>query len=218
MVRPRSQKAHDSVLHAALALFAERGVEATSMDAIAQASGVSKATIYNHWANREALLIEAMLLVNGLDRVPEDPDTGDPRSDIAAILCRRPPDAYDETRRRIMPAMIAYSAVNREFGEAWRHRVMEPPRQSLKRILRRAIKRGQLPASLDLDTSMALLLGPLMYRHIFHRDTHPDAHDIGEEIATTFWRAYALNPAASPNLQILPKIKTKSAPKSLSAG
>jgi len=162
------------------------------MDAIVQASGVSKATIYNHWTNKEALLMEVMLFVNGLDRIPEDPDTGDPSADIAVVLSRRPPDEFDETRRRLMPTLIAYSALNREFGEAWRHRVMEPPRQSLKRILRRAIKRGQIISGLDLDVSMAQLLGPLMYRHIFHKDSHPDAHDIGEEVAKAFWRAYSL--------------------------
>jgi AcrR family transcriptional regulator len=198
MVRPRSQRAHESVLRAALDLFAERGIEATSMDAITQSAGVSKATIYNHWANKESLLIEVMLFVNGLDRVPEDVDSGDPCQDLATVLSRRPPDEFDEVRSRMMPSMIAYSAVNREFGEAWRHRVMEPPRQSLKRILRRAIKRGQLSSSLDLDTAMALLLGPLMYRHIFHRDTHPDANDIGAEVARTFWKAHVLeNEAAS---------------------
>jgi len=191
MVRPRSQSAHDRVLRAALDLFAERGIEATSMDAIVQASGVSKATIYNHWANKEALLIEVMLFVNGLDRVPEDPDSGDPCQDMAAVLSRRPPDEFDDVRTRMMPSLISYSALNREFGEAWRHRVMEPPRQSLKRILRRAIKRGLLPASLNLDEAMALLLGPLMYMHIFHRDTHPDAHDIGPVVAAAFWRAHA---------------------------
>ena len=47
------------------------------MDAIAQASGVSKATIYNHWADKEALLMEVMLMVNGLDREPEDVDSGE---------------------------------------------------------------------------------------------------------------------------------------------
>ncbi|HTJ29166.1 MAG TPA: TetR/AcrR family transcriptional regulator [Acidobacteriaceae bacterium] len=192
MARVRSQSAHDRVLRAALDLFAERGIEAASMDAIVQASGVSKATIYNHWTNKEALLMEVMLFVNGLDRVPEDPDTGDPCQDIATVLCRRPPDEFDESRRRMMPTLIAYSALNKEFGEAWRHRVMEPPRQSLKRILRRAMKRGQITPSLDLDLAMAQLLGPLMYRHIFHKDTHPNAHDIGEEVAKAFWRAYAL--------------------------
>jgi AcrR family transcriptional regulator len=32
-----------------LALFGERGIDAASMDAIAEKSGVSKATIYKHW-------------------------------------------------------------------------------------------------------------------------------------------------------------------------
>ena len=38
--------------------MAERGVEGSSMDAIAEASGVSKATIYKHWADKDALLLE----------------------------------------------------------------------------------------------------------------------------------------------------------------
>jgi AcrR family transcriptional regulator len=193
MVRPRSQHAHEKVLRTALDLFAERGIEATSMDAIAQTSGVSKATIYNHWTNKEALLIEAMLFINGLDREPADVDSGDPCSDLATILSRRPPDEFDNVRTRMMPSLIAYSANHTEFGEAWRHRVMEPPRISLKRILRRAIKRGLLPPALDLELSMALLLGPLLYRHVFHKEAHANSHDIGPAIAAAFWRAHALD-------------------------
>src|ERR1700761_2702382 len=155
MTRSRSQSAHDRVLRAALDLFAERGIEATSMDSIAQVSGVSKATIYNHWANKEALLIEVMLFLNGLDRERDEVDSGDICRDLAAILSRRPPNEFDATRDRIMPSLIAYSAVHPEFGEAWRHRVMEPPRKSLKRILRRAMQRGLLPTDLNLDHSMA---------------------------------------------------------------
>src|SRR5215831_7940602 len=129
MVRPRSIEAHEKVLNAALALFAERGIEATSMDAISQASGVSKATIYNHWADKEALLLEVMLMVNGLDREPEDIDTGDIQSDLTAVLTRRPPDSYDLARTRLTPSLIAYSALHPEFGKVWRHRVTDPPRQ-----------------------------------------------------------------------------------------
>jgi len=36
MARPRSTEAHEKVLNAALELFAERGIETTSMDAIAR--------------------------------------------------------------------------------------------------------------------------------------------------------------------------------------
>jgi AcrR family transcriptional regulator len=190
MARQRSEEAHDRVLRAALALFGERGIDATSMDAITQSSGVSKATIYNHWPNKEALLIDVMLMVNGLDRDPEDVDSGDLCSDLATVLTRRPPDEFDAARERMVPTMIAYSAVHKEFGEAWRHRVMEPSRVCLRRILRRGIKRGLLPVRLDMDAAMALLLGPVLYGHIFHRDAEAGTCDFGSRAAESFWRAY----------------------------
>jgi AcrR family transcriptional regulator len=194
MVRARSEEAHDRVLRAALALFGERGIDATSMDAIAQSSGVSKATIYNHWPNKEALLIDVMLMVNGLGRDPEDIDSGDLCHDLATVLSRRPPDEFDAARERMMPAMIAYSAVHREFGEAWRHRVMEPSRVCLRRILRRGIKQGLLPSTLDMDGAMALLLGPLLYGHIFHREAHSGPNDFGRLAAESFSRAHGIQP------------------------
>jgi AcrR family transcriptional regulator len=191
MARSRSTEAHEKVLNAALGLFAERGIEATSMDAIAQASGVSKATIYNHWVDKEALLLEVMLMVNGLDREPEDVDTGDLQRDLTTVLTRKPPDKFDDARNRMMPTLIAYSAVHPEFGKAWRHRVMEPPRQCLKRILKRGIARGLLPNNLDLESAMALLLGPMLYAHVFHKEQQPKSPDLGPVTAQTFWRAYS---------------------------
>ena len=192
MVRTRSPEAHEKVLHAALSLFGERGIEATSMDAIARAAAVSKATIYNHWHDKEALLLEVMLYVNGLDREPEDVDTGDLQRDLAIILCRKPPGEFAEARDRMMPGLIAYSAVHPEFGTLWRRRVMEPPQQCLKKVLRRGIQRGQLPASLDLDVAMALLLGPMLYNHIFSKSGTTYVKDIGPHTAEAFTRAHVL--------------------------
>jgi AcrR family transcriptional regulator len=190
MARSRSIEAHQKVLDAALALFAERGIEAASMDAIAQSSGVSKATIYNHWADKEALLLEVMLMVNGLDREPEDIDTGDIQRDLTIVLTRKPPDKFEAARNRMMPTLIAYSALHPEFGKAWRHCVMEPPRQCLKKILRRGIVRGQFPHDLDLNAAMALLLGPVLYEHVFHKEQQPRTADIGPATAQTFWLAH----------------------------
>jgi AcrR family transcriptional regulator len=192
MARQRSVFAHGKVIWAALELFGERGIEGTSMDAIARSSGVSKATIYNHWADKEALLLEVMLFANGLDREPEDVDTGDLCRDLATVLSRKPPDQFDVARDRMMPSLIAYSAVHPEFGAAWRHRVMEPPRQCLKRILRRGIERGLLPVTLDLELSMALLLGPMLYVHIFHRKAGVNSPEIGPETAAAFCRSHAM--------------------------
>jgi len=194
MARSRSQDAHDRVLRAALELFGERGIDATSMDAIASTSGVSKATIYNHWVNKEVLLIDVMLMLHGLDGDPEDVDSGDVCRDLATVLSRRPPDQFDGVRDRMMPMMVAYSAVHREFGDAWRHRVMEPSRLLLKRILRRGIEQKVLPATLDLDEAMALLLGPILYTKIFQGGSCQD--DIGAKVAEAFWRAHSIGSGA----------------------
>ncbi|HUB30213.1 MAG TPA: TetR/AcrR family transcriptional regulator [Terracidiphilus sp.] len=191
MARSRSSEAHDKVLRAALDLFGERGIDATSMDAIAQASGVSKATIYNHWADKEALLMEVMEMIHGLNQEPEDVDTGDICGDLTTVLTRRPPDEFDAARDRLMPSMIAYSAVHHDFGMAWRRRVMEPPRASIERILRRGIKRGLIRSDLDLEVAISLLLGPMLYTHIFQRGHVPNVPDMGPKAAESFWRAYS---------------------------
>jgi AcrR family transcriptional regulator len=190
MARPRSPEAHEKVVRAAIDLFSERGIEATSMDAIARSSGVSKATIYNHWADKEALLLEIMVFLNGLNREPEDIDTGEIVRDLATVLSRKPPGEFDRERDRLMPAFIAYSATHIEFGKAWRFRVTEPPRQCLRRILKRGIDRGLLPASLDLDLSMALLLGPMLYQHIFYTRVGLPGRDLGPATAEAFCRAF----------------------------
>lgn len=191
MVRPRSSEAHEKVLRAALKLFGERGIDATSMDVIAQASGVSKATIYNHWADKEALLMGVMELIHGLDREREDADTGDVCRDLTHVLTRRPPDEFEAMRSRLMPAMIAYSAVHHEFGMEWKRRVMEPPRTSIMNILKNGIERGLLPRDLDLEVAVSLLLGPVIYTHIFQKERLPKAPDIGPKAAEAFWRAHS---------------------------
>lgn len=205
MARSRSQQAHDRVLRAALDLFGTRGIDATSMDAISQTSGVSKATIYNHWTNKETLLMEVMLMIHGANRDSCDVDSGDVRQDLITVLSRRPPDEFDAARDRLMPGMVAYSALHREFGEAWRHRVMEPARVMLKHILRRGIDRKQLPSSLDLEEAMALLLGPLLYVRIFRQETPKNYME--EKVVDSFWRSHRVGDETAP-----PRISKKRAP------
>ena len=177
MARTRSLDAHNRVLEAAMDLFVEKGIEATSMDAIAAASGVSKATIYKHWPEgKEPMLMELMALVVGIEREVVEKDTGDLYTDLARVLNDKPRNARPEDQKRLMPQMVAYSATHMEFGNAWRSMVMETPRKRIRRILTDAMTDGRLPQGLDMDVSFALLLGPIMYRHIFERHfVNPDA-------------------------------------------
>ena len=86
--------------------FAERGIEATSMDAIAKASGVSKATIYRHWPDKDSLCLEVLGYLHGLDKEQPVFDSGDFRADLIAQL-QHDPAAERVMRERIMPHLIA---------------------------------------------------------------------------------------------------------------
>lgn len=53
--RPRDVSKDEAILASAAELFMERGYEAASVDAVAQAAGVSKATIYARYDDKAAL-------------------------------------------------------------------------------------------------------------------------------------------------------------------
>ncbi len=191
MPRGPSASAHKKVLKAALELIAEQGIEGTSMDAVARRSGVSKATIYKHWANKEALLMEMLAEASGLKARPKF-DTGDTRADMAALLAYRPPE-NPELRDKILPHVIAYSARNRTFGAAWRRMVTDPARREIRRLVERGMKKGELQAGLDAEMAIGLLLGPMLYWHIFHKDgeAQEDQRPRAEAVVDAFWRAFA---------------------------
>src|ERR1700758_4260779 len=159
MVRPRSAQADEKVLDAAAELFAERGIDATSMDAIAEASGVSKATIYKHWPDKDALSLEVMGYLHGLDEEPPVFDSGDFRADLIAQLQYQPATDRKALRERMVPHMIAYASRNQVLGVAWRARGIEPARGALTNIIRRGETRGGLRHGIDTHGGIELLLG-----------------------------------------------------------
>jgi AcrR family transcriptional regulator len=167
MARPRSAQAHRKVVDAAVQLFSERGIDATSMDAIAEASGVSKATIYKHWPDKDSLCLEVMGYLHGLDEEPPVFDSGDFRADLIAQLQYQPAADRQALRDKMTPHMIAYASRNQVLGAAWRSKVIEPRRMALANMLQRGKKRGVLRHGIDPEVGIALLLGPMMYRHVF---------------------------------------------------
>lgn len=231
MARPRSARAHSDVLQAAVELFAERGIYAASMDAIAEASGVSKATIYKHWPDKDALAMEVLLHVHGLDEEPPVFDSGDFRTDLIAQLRHQPGADRAVLKERIWPHLIAYSARNRAFGDAWRAKVLEPARIALAAMIKRGQKEGTLRRGIDSEVGMALLLGPMIYRHIFAQRLGGKApRNLERHVADAFIRAFKAERAAGPKTlqtnslpgetgRLFPrKESTRTRPRSLPAG
>jgi AcrR family transcriptional regulator len=191
MARPRSALAHTKVLNAAVELFSERGIDRTSMDAIADASGVSKATIYNHWPDKERLVLEVMGYLHGSDQEPPVFDSGDLRADLIAQLGYQPATDRQAMREKMMPHMIAYASRNPVLGVAWRARVVEPARVALTNLIRRGEKRGILRRGIDPEVGIALLLGPMMYRHVFTRKLgQKGPRNLEAQVADAFLAAY----------------------------
>lgn len=188
-MKPRSQRAHDAVLDSAISLFADRGIEGTSVDAIAAHSGVSKATIYKHWPDKKALCLETLGRLHGLHLPRPSFDSGCIRQDLVDFLSYRPPAEYNEQRERTMPSVIAYAARDSEFGAAWRKHIMGKAIEQAREIMLRGIRTGVLRSDMDLELGVSLLLGPLMYNKIF-RGANCDVTDQVSGIADAFLRAF----------------------------
>ena len=58
--RPRDAAIDELVLRAALDLLAERGMDATTIQAVSDRTGIARATIYLRWPGRYALILAAL--------------------------------------------------------------------------------------------------------------------------------------------------------------
>jgi AcrR family transcriptional regulator len=193
MARKRSEQAHRRVIDAAVTLFIESGIESTSMDALARAAGVSKATIYRHWPDKDALCLEVLAYLHGLDKPLPAFDSDDFRADIIAQLRYDPAEDRKVLRERIIPRLMAYASHNRVFGDAWRSRVLEPVRVALRELMERGKSRGILKPELDPEVGLALVLGPMIYRHVFvHKLGGKAPKDLEIHVADSFLATFQL--------------------------
>lgn len=186
MPRRPSQEAHDKVLRAALDLIAENGIDQTSMDAIARASGVSKATVYKHWPNKEALCLEATTPIE--EDLP-DPDSDDPRANIVEFLERLARRRRPKNLGRIWPNVITYAASNPKFARKWHARATAPHHAKLSEWLEEAISDGELRPDLDVELAIDLLVGPVMHRRFMNSEV---PREVPSQVVDVFWRAFGV--------------------------
>ena len=161
--RPRSEKAHQAILAAAARLLLERGLAAVSMDAVAEQAGVSKATIYRWWPTKETLALDA-LYTEWAAAAPDPRDTGSLRGDLLALL--RPWARLVGSRpyARVIAGLIAEAQTDPAFAAQYQERIVQPRRDQAREIFRRAIERGEIPASTRVEVALDLLYGPLYHR------------------------------------------------------
>jgi len=185
MARTPSTHAHETVLKAVLKLIADQGIDGTSVDDIANASGVSKATIYKHWPNKDALCLEAISHVNC--DLPVF-NSGNPRLDLIALLRHLGATRKSEAFTRIWPRVISYAESNPAFASACRERMSAGGRAQVTKLLQQAAARGELRANLDIELAMGLLFGPIMYHRFMQA---PMTAELAERVVDSFWQVNA---------------------------
>jgi AcrR family transcriptional regulator len=159
--RPRSERAERAIIEAALALFAECGVDALCIEKVAARAGVGKATIYRRWPGKEDLLIDALASLK--TPLPE-PRGRSAREDLIALLQAMSADTADPRRTREFALLMGEGQKYPRLLARYEETVVEPRREVFRQVLRRGAATGELRADIDVDAALFMLVGAVMIR------------------------------------------------------
>jgi AcrR family transcriptional regulator len=159
--RQRSVAAEAAILKAAMELLSKRPLCEVTAEAIASRAGVSKATIYKWWPNKNLVALDAF------GKFAESelaiPDTGSARRDFTRQLG----DTiafYKSPKGRMLCQFLAEGQSDTGFLELFRGRFLKPRRDSLLTIWRRGVERGEIRPEFDGELVLDLIFGPMVYR------------------------------------------------------
>jgi AcrR family transcriptional regulator len=170
--RPRSAIADEAIRDAAVELFAERGFEGLSVDEVALRAGVSKATIYRRYASKVDLVVAAASCLTA-DEIAF-PDTGNVRDDVRALAGALIKAFKNSDAGRVMPVMVVERRRYPELDEGYR-RFLSDRKARTRKMLRRAVDRGELPPETDVEVMSSMLVGPIFHRLLITQEPLNDA-------------------------------------------
>jgi AcrR family transcriptional regulator len=184
MARTPSKAAHESILNAFVRLMEQHPIDDITTEAVAQAAGASKSTLYKHWPDKEQLLIEAVTRLIAAQPVA---NSGDYRADTVHILRNIFVPGKRGAFGRTWPKIFSYSITHPEFCAAIHQGLLEAsPKHTLVGIIREASAAGELRSDLDEEFALDLLAGPLMHHRFLHGSVPAR---LPEQVVTAVWPA-----------------------------
>ena len=169
---PRIRRTRDAVLPATLSVLADRGFARFTMEAVAEASGVAKSTVYRYWPTKLSLLRDAL---EGLNRQPDvQVEAGPARARIERLLEHLAAALSDSVLSACIPALVEAAERHPEAAE-FLHQYSDRRRAALTAVLRQGIDAGELPAHLDPELAALALSGPIFYRRLMTATPLPAA-------------------------------------------
>ncbi|WP_159924908.1 MULTISPECIES: TetR/AcrR family transcriptional regulator [Nocardia] len=162
--RPRDPNADAAILRAAVDLLIERGIDNTSMEAIAKRAGVAKVTVYKRWKSKEDLLAQA--IEQAREDIPGVPPTTAATAlpDLIEAFLPQWGAALADPRYRLLAARLLGAGPSHPalLNAYWRHHVL-PRRERSRALLEQAQAAGVLTPAADLDILLDMLNGAIIH-------------------------------------------------------
>jgi AcrR family transcriptional regulator len=177
--RPRDPEADEAILRAALELFAERGVDGTSIEQIAKRAGVARLTVYRRWSSKEELLAQAIAYGrNAPDLTDEEYETLPYPEVMARMLGSMADSIADRKLAPLMAQLMGSTFSHPELFDAFWAASGAKRREGGVRLVQRAIREGMLPSDADPEVIVDIIIGSLFYRML----VPPRHDDVGEYV------------------------------------
>ena len=164
--RPRDAALDDRILEQVVALLGSRGYSGLTLDELAARSGVAKTTVLRRWPSKAAVAAAGVerLALQSVDV----PDSGTLHDDLHALL-QGAMETFARGRGQFVPRLLREAGHHPEITDLL-DAVLHTRRQAYRRVLARAVARGELDPSVDQELFIDMLIGPLWTRLLITRD------------------------------------------------
>ncbi|MFJ7078433.1 TetR/AcrR family transcriptional regulator [Streptomyces sp. NPDC098781] len=147
---------------AVLDLLREVGYDALTMDAVAARTRSSKATLYRQWGGKPELVAKAIR--HNKPGSISDVDTGSLRGDLHTLTSRED-DCTMQQNAALMRGLFMAVHGNPDLLAAFKELLIEPEMEEFRRLVRRAVDRGEVRADCPaLDYIVHMLVGAFATR------------------------------------------------------
>ncbi|MET3807238.1 AcrR family transcriptional regulator [Nakamurella sp. UYEF19] len=159
-----------------LDLLAEKDYERLTIDEVAARTGKAKTTLYRRWSTKEDLVLAA---IRAAGRPPEEdrpPDLGSLRSDLLAVI-DSPWLGGPSRRLSIFVGLASATRNSKRLANIVRSEVTEPYVEIYRRLLHRAVDKGEISKNFTASVPVLAEVIPAMSTHRLNTSREPIQRD-----------------------------------------
>ena len=159
--RPRSEDVTTRILDATVELLLESGIEGTTINAVAERTGVARATIYLRWPHAEDLVNAALRRAMGR---PVITPSGDIEADLRLGAEQARAIFSSPAFHAVLPSLVRALLRERTATGAMSYDFVAPGRSILSREYEQLAAEAGLRTDIEPDAVMDLIVGAALNR------------------------------------------------------